>query len=185
VTRHYRRLSLGQGLSLCIFGFLVGLALLLVAPRVKYLPGQVLLLFGSWIFLWFFSHDLAHHIIGRIVGVKFRYYFLGRSAITKLKLPAASKLSQYIPILSLKVDKLSLEPLSQIRIGLMYSAGAVASTLFPFLVLPVAYSIRVLLGVFFTLLTLANLSFTVYFSSRAGDLSRAHQSPDIAVSPSK
>ena len=181
MSHHYRKLSLGQGLSLCIFGLLAGLVFLLVAPRIKFFPGQVLLLLGSWVFFWFFSHDLAHHIIGRIVRVDFRYYFLGRSAITKLKLPFVSRLARSIPILSLKVDKPSLEGLSQIRIGLMYSAGTFASMLVPFLVLPVALSIQMLLGVFFALLTLANLLFTIYFSSRAGDLSRAHKSPDRII----
>jgi hypothetical protein len=173
LSRHYRRLSLGQGLSLCIFGLLAGLAFLLVAPHIKYLPGQILLLLGSWIFFWFFSHDLAHHLVGRIVGIEFRYYFLGRSAITKLKLPIVSKLAQYAPILSLKVDKPSLEGLSQKRIRLMHSSGAVASMLLPILVLPTAYSIRILLGTLLTLLTFGNLLFTIYFSLRAGDLSRA------------
>jgi len=158
---------------------------LLVAPRIKFFPGQVLLLLGSWVFFWFFSHDLAHHIIGRIVRIDFRYYFLGRSAITKLKLPVVSGLARKIPILSLKVDKPSLEGLSRTRIGLMYSAGTFASMLVPFLVLPVAFSIQTLLGVFFAILTLANLLFTIYFSSRAGDLSRARKSPDIGLSPSK
>lgn len=173
MSRHYRRLSLGQGLSLCTLGFLIGIAFLPVTPRITYLPGQIAMLLASWIFLWFFSHDLAHHVIGKIVGVDFRYYFLGRSAITKLRLPAVSKLAQYIPILSLKVDRLSLEPLSRNRIGLMYSAGALASMLLPFLVLPTAFSIRIVLGALFTLLTLANLLFTIYFSLEAGDLRRA------------
>ena len=185
MSRHYRRLSLGQGASLCAFGVLAGLAFLIATPRVKNLPAQFLLLLGVWVFLWFFSHDLTHQLVGGIAGVKFRYYFLGRSAITKLKLPVISTLAKSIPILGLKLDKQSLEALSKNRVRLMYSSGTIASMLFPFIVLPEAYMIKTLLGVFFTLLTLTNLLFTIYFSSRAGDLRRAFTFRDIVVSRSE
>src|SRR5438034_8020889 len=88
---HYRRLSLAQGSSLCTVGVLVGLALLVVVPHIRSIPVDLLFLLVAWFCLWFFSHDLAHHVIGRIVGVGFRYYFLGRSSITKLSLPIVSK----------------------------------------------------------------------------------------------
>ncbi len=63
---------------------------------------RITLLLFTWFTLWFFSHDLTHHVVGTLVGVRFQYYFLGRSAITRLKLPLISRLMGYVPVLVLK-----------------------------------------------------------------------------------
>jgi hypothetical protein len=132
-----------------------------------------LFLIVAWFCLWFFSHDLAHHTVGRIVGVGFRYYFLGRPAITKLTLPVVSELSRKVPVLGLKVDSSTLVSVSTVRVRVMYASGAVFSMFLPLLVLPTAYAVNSVVGVVFTLLTLANILFTVYFSRLVGDLYRA------------
>ena len=169
MSRHFRRLSLAQGASLCIFGVLVGLALLIVAPRIKLLPLSVLFIFVSWFCFWFFSHDLAHHIVGRIVGVSFRYYFLGRSAITKKSLPVASNLLRIVPVLGLKIDKSSLNSISPNNVRAMYASGSVSSMLLPWVVVPTSYSISLPVGILLTILTAANDVFTLYFSPQVGD----------------
>jgi hypothetical protein len=61
----------------------------------------------------------------------------------------------------------------------MYASGAVSSMFLPFIVLPTAFAVDLLAGLFFTLLTVANVLFTVYFSVRVGDLHRAWAVRDI------
>lgn len=173
MSRHFRRLSLAQGSSLCTFGVLTGLALLVVAPRIKIFSFGVLLLLAAWFCLWFFSHDLAHHIVGRIVGVGFRYYFLGRSAITKLGLPVVSNSMRLVLVLGLKIDKSSLKSISQNKVRAMYASGAVSSMLLPWLVIPAGYTVSLPAGILLTILTVANDVFTLYFSFRLGDLHKA------------
>jgi len=163
-------LSLAQGASLCVFGLLVGLALLIVAPRVKLFPLNALFVLVSWFCLWFFSHDLAHHTVGRVVGVGFRYYFLGRSAITKLDLPIASNLLRLVPVLGLRIDKSSLNSVSPNRVRAMYASGTVSSMFLPWLAIPAGYAVGLTVGVLLTLLALANGVFTLYFSPQVGDL---------------
>ena len=163
-------MSLAQGASLCVFGLLVGLALLIVAPRVKLFPLNALFVLVSWFCLWFFSHDLAHHTVGRVVGVGFRYYFLGRSAITKLDLPIASNLLRLVPVLGLRIDKSSLNSVSPNRVRAMYASGTVSSMFLPWLAIPAGYAVGLTVGVLLTLLTLANGVFTLYFSPQVGDL---------------
>lgn len=171
MSRHFRRgLSLAQGASLCVFGVLLGLALLILAPRVKLFPLDVLFILVSWFCLWFFSHDLAHHIVGRMVGVSFRYYFLGRSAITKMSLPIAPNLLRVVPVLGLKIDKSSLNAISPNNVRAMYASGAVSSMLLPWLIVPTGYAISFLVGILLTLLTVANDVFTLCFSPQVGDL---------------
>src|SRR5207249_5826617 len=122
---------LAQGASLCAVGLLVGLTLLVVTPRVKLFPVNALLVLAAWFCFWFFSHDLAHHIIGRIFGVGFRYYFLGRSTITRLSLPIASNLLRMVPVLGLKIDKSSLKSASPNKARAMYASGAISSMFLP------------------------------------------------------
>lgn len=169
MSRHFRRLSLPQGASLCTFGVLVGIALLVLSPRVKLFPLDVLFILAAWFCFWFFSHDLAHHIVGRIVGVSFRYYFLGRSAITKMGLPVASTLLRAIPVLGLKIDKPSLNSISPSNVRAMYASGALSSMFLPWLVVPTGYAISLPVGFLLTMLTVANDVFTLYFSPQVGD----------------
>jgi hypothetical protein len=173
VSTHFRRLSLAQGASLCVFGLLVGIALLIVAPRIRLFPVNALLVLVAWLFLWFFSHDLAHHVVGRIVGVTFRYYFLGRSAIIKLGLAVVSSAMRLVPVLGLKIDKPSLNSISPNRVRAMYASGAVSSMFLPWLAIPAGYAINLPLGILLTILTLANDAFTLYFSVQVGDLHHA------------
>jgi hypothetical protein len=173
LSRHFRRLSLAQGASLCTFGLLVGLALIGAAPRIKFFPINALFVLVAWLCFWFFSHDLAHHIVGRIVGVRFRYYFLGRSSITKLSLPIASNLLKVVPVLGLKVDRSSLKSVSPNRARAMYASGALFSMFLPWVVIPTGYMVSLPVGILVTLLTVGNDVFTLYFSPQAGDLHHA------------
>ncbi|HVH16358.1 MAG TPA: hypothetical protein VNA15_11670 [Candidatus Angelobacter sp.] len=169
MSRHFRRLSLAQGASLCLFGVLVGLALLIVAPRIRLFPLDALFILAAWFCIWFFSHDLAHHIVGRIVGVSFRYYFLGRSAITKMNLPVVSNLLREVPVLGLKIDKSSLTLISPNNVRAMYASGAVSSMLLPWVIIPAGYAISFPVGILLIILTVANDLFTLYFSPKVGD----------------
>ncbi len=135
---------------------------------------RILLLLCTWFTLWFFSHDLTHHITGSIVGIKFQYYFLGRSAITKLKLPLIPRLMEHVPVLVLKIDKASLSKVSVTARRWMHASGTIVSTVLPLLVLPTSYSLGpVWVGVLFTLLFVGNGLFTLYFSPKSGDIFRA------------
>lgn len=178
MSTHFRRLSLAQGASLCAFGLLVGLALLVVAPRIRLFPINALFVLVAWFCLWFFPHDLAHHIVGRICGITFRYYFLGRSAIVKLDLPIVSNAMRRVPVLGLKIDKPSLNSVSPNRVRAMYASGAVSSMFLPWLAIPVGFSVSLPLGILITILTLANDVFTLYFSVQVGDFHHARMVKD-------
>jgi hypothetical protein len=144
--------------------------LLIAAPRIKLFPVSALFLFVAWFCFWFFSHDLAHHIVGRIVGVGFRYYFLGRSSITKLSLPIASSLLRVVPLLGIKIDKSSLNSVSPNRARAMYASGAVFSMFLPWVIIPTGFEVGLPIGILLMLLTIANDVFTLYFSPRVGDI---------------
>src|SRR5438445_6128749 len=170
MSRHFRRLSVAEGSSLCTVGVLVGLALLIVVPHIRSIPVDVLFLLAAWFCLWFFSHDLAHHVVGRIVGVGFRYYFLGRSSITKLSLPIVSNLLRMFPVLGLKIDKSSLKSASPNKARAMYASGVISSMFLPWIVIPTGFSVGLTIGILFTILSILYVVFTLYICLRVCDL---------------
>jgi hypothetical protein len=109
-----------------------------------------------------------------MLGIRFQHYFLGRSAIRKLKLPLVSGLMEKVPVFVLKVDRSSLRGVSPRRRRWMYASGAMASMGLPWIIVPSSFSLGPYwVGVFFLMLVLGNELFTLYFSPKTGDLYRA------------
>jgi hypothetical protein len=52
----------------------------------------------------------------------------------------------------------------------MYASGAVFSMFLPWLVIPAGFAVGLTVGILLTILTIANVVFTLYFSPRVGDL---------------
>jgi hypothetical protein len=127
----------------------------------------------TWGCLIFFSHCLAHFVAGSLVGVRFTHYEIGRSSITKLQLPVISSLASAMPLLTLKIDHRSLNSVSRGARAVMFASGAAASTVLPFIVvvaslekLPIAMSLILLI------FSVANALMELYYSPKAGDISR-------------
>lgn len=172
----HRRFTLAQGATICIIGLALGaLAWQLAILSTQYpLLLRILLLLFAWFSFWFFTHDLTHHAVGNMFGIRFQYYFLGRSAIRKLKLPLVSGLMEKVPVFVLKVDRGSLRGVSPRKRRWMYASGAVASMGLPWIIVPSSFSLGPYwVGVFFVMLVLGNTLFTLYFSPKTGDLYRA------------
>ena len=94
---------LGNGIE--VLGIAVGVYLLVAASSINAVPLRFLGYLISWVCLVFFPHSLAHFAVGRLVGVRFTHYTLGKSSITKLRLPVISSVSSMIPLLTLKIDR--------------------------------------------------------------------------------
>jgi len=164
-------LVLGNGIE--VLGIAVGVYLLVAASSINAVPLRFLVYLISWVCLVFFPHCLAHFAVGRLVGVRFTYYTLDKSSITKLRLPIISSVSSMIPLLTLKIDRGSLRSVSPGARAVMFASGAVVSMILPFLAvvasigrLPVIWSVALFL------ISVANVCFDLYYSPRAGDLSR-------------
>jgi hypothetical protein len=164
-------LFLGNGIE--ILGIIVAITLVVVAPDIN----DVLLRFVAYLLSWgclvFFPHCLAHFVTGRLVGVRFTHYLVSRSPVAKLKLPIISEVMSKIPILGLKIDRSSLKTVSRSMRAVMFASGAVTSMILPFSVvvaslgrLPTTRSGGLLL------LSIGNLAFDLYYSPKAGDISR-------------
>lgn len=175
MPRHHR-LSLAQGASLSIVGLVSGLIAWQAAFAPLSLSMKIILLLYAYFSLWFFPHGLTHHIIGRLGGIKFEYYFVGRSAITKLKIPVVSRVLLHVPVLILKIEKKSMSEASPRARRWMHVSGALVSMILPWLIIPSSYGIGpIWVGYFFTIIVVGNDLFTLYFSPKTGDIYRARR----------
>jgi len=164
-------LALGNAIE--ILGIVVAISLIIVAPDVNGALVRFLLYLISWLCLVFFPHCLTHLIVGSFAGVRFSHYEIGKSSITKLRLPVVSAVASAFPLLTLRIDRRSLGSVNDGARAAAFASGAAASMILPFLVpvfafrrLPVAWTLGLLL------LSLANVCFDLYYSPKAGDLSR-------------
>jgi hypothetical protein len=173
MARKYRRLSLEEGEGVSIIGLGAGLVALLQATLSTEILLRIFLLLFSSFALWFFPHGLAHQYIGESLGIKFQYYYLGRSAIRKLSLPLITRVMNKIPVLVLKIDPESLAQASPSDRRWMYASGAMVSMGLPWVVVPESFTLGPFWGLLFLALVLGNDLFTLYFSPKTGDLYRA------------
>ncbi len=173
-----RKFTLAQGAGISMLGLVAGIISLALASINTMLLSRVILLLFAWFTFWFFSHDLAHHITGQLVGIKFRYYYLGKSAIRKLNLPITPQLINRIPVLVLKVDHESLRQATPRSQSAMFASGAIVSIILPWLIIPASFSLGPILGLLFLALVVGNDLFTLYFSPKTGDLYRARKAAE-------
>ncbi len=173
-----RKFTPAQGAGLSIVGLAAGIISLALASINTMLLLRVILLLFAWFTFWFFSHDLAHHITGQLVGIKFRYYYLGKSAIRKLNLPIIPELMNRVPVLVLKVDRESLRQATPRSRRVMFASGTVVSMILPWLIIPESFTLGTVLGLLFLALVVGNDLFTLYFSPKTGDLYRARKTAE-------
>ncbi|GBC69029.1 hypothetical protein HRbin01_00720 [archaeon HR01] len=166
------KIGVAVGNLLCLVGSVAGVVLPAVTPPP--LPGARFVLgLVSFFLLWFFTHDLAHYIVGRLVGIRFSNYYIGLSNIVRLNI--LPKPFKNLPIaLGIKIDRLRSKA-SPRGYAVMYAAGPIASMLAPLYVPAtiLSNSPGSLAGLLLLILALANTVFTSIFSPRAGCLGKA------------
>ena len=168
------RIPVSVGNLVEIAGILFALYLIVMAPEVTFVPLKLILYLVAWVCLLFFPHSLTHYVVGRLVGIRFRYYSLGKSSVYRLGIPFLSMIASRSPVLTLRVDRRSLQSVGRGGRIAMFSSGAVASMVFPFFVALASFrDLPTVFSVFLLLLSAANLMFDFYFSPKAGDVSRA------------
>src|SRR3989304_6091627 len=118
------RINLFLGTFLCASAIFFSIFLLASLPFENTI---FILILGTlcWLLLWFFTHDLAHFLVGMVAGVRFSHYYLGRSDILKLKGIVPASLKQMLIVPGLKIDR-NRSRGSKAGFAAMYLAGPLA-----------------------------------------------------------
>ena len=69
------RLSILTGNTLQIAGLAAACAALALAKSAPSKPAAVTAMLTAWTLLYFFCHGTAHWAVGRILGIRFAFYF--------------------------------------------------------------------------------------------------------------
>lgn len=148
---------------------------LLILPMLgSHVILNLILMIFSWLILFYFTHGISHYLVGKMLGIGFKEYFIGISNLVRLDIPLIRNVAPLIVTIGIRTEKESMRSTSRYRKAWMFRSGALSSMFSPFLV-PVYATI---LGLYIEAILLYSLSagnvlFTLYFSPRAGDLWKA------------
>jgi len=152
-------LFIGNFASICMLVLAV-----YTAKQAYVFPIRIPILIVCWFFMLYFSHCLAHYIVGRLLGIEFRYYFFSSSMLAKARIPVISKLFSATVFLTLKLA----EKPKGWRGFAMFIAGPLASMLSPLVIVAIAYGYDRFASSILLILTIGNGIFTGYYSYRYG-----------------
>jgi hypothetical protein len=97
----------------------------------------------------------------------------GKSGIAKIRMPLISAIASKVPLLTVNVDRTSLRSASRGGRAVMFASGAATSMVLPFFAAAASFGrLPMSLTVFLIILSAANLAFDLYYSPKAGDISR-------------
>ena len=154
------RAPIGTGVAILALGMLGGVAAVVLAARLEYVPQAIVLLAG-FVLLLLSTHALAHFVVGRILGIRFTHVFVaGRP-----------------PEPGVKIDYASYLRTSPARRAVMHASGAVVSKIVPFALVPVVFAMDAWPGAAWILAGVGVISiFTdVFLSTKVSDWKRVRR----------
>lgn len=140
------RLSIVTGNIIQLAGLAAGFALLGVAARTD-LPGLAIMeMLVGWLLLYFSCHAIAHWLVGRLLGIRFRFYTLGGTAKPEIYPRGVRWLFQHLPFFGVQTERASMNRASARSRAAMWVAGATSSAVVPILGAHWAWRTNVTLG---------------------------------------
>jgi hypothetical protein len=120
--------------------------------------------------LWYFPHTLCHFVVGKLLGVNFSHYFVGKPGLRRL-IKSVGKVP--VPVLGIKIDRDSFDKVARWKRRMMFVSGVFASMFFPVLclVVPQPYPYNTITW----LIVFGNIAFTLPTSYLAGDIWKARR----------
>ncbi len=175
--RVFARLSIVAGNSVQLGGMLAAYFALRASRAAPSRTMAVIAMLLGWLLLYFFSHAIAHWIVGRLVGIRFLFYTVGGTGNPEGWPPGLRWIFEHLPFLGVQTEKLSMQSASPRARAIMWSAGVTASAIMPTLGVVWAWlggvpgsRLFLVFAVFWALGTLAS-----NWTSRTGDYSKARR----------
>ena len=154
------RVPIGPGVALLGAGALAGIAAVVVAAHLEYIP-QAIAVLGGFVLVLLSTHSLAHYVVGRILGIRFTHVFVaGRP-----------------PEPGVKIDYASYLRSTPGRRAVMHASGAVVSKIVPFALVPFVFAMDAWPGAVWILIGVGVLSLItdVVFSTKKSDWMRVRR----------
>jgi hypothetical protein len=156
-----KRISSAQGLLLLFTMLVIGIALVIYSTLVgghdliSSLLQAAVFLVGALV-VWYPVHALSHFLTAKMLGVRTRYFYIGRSELRNANVPLVKNLASRLVTVGTKLDEKSLKLASKKVRGLIFGSGAIVSTCVAALILLFAILVKLnLLSEIFALLFFA------------------------------
>jgi hypothetical protein len=129
------RLSVPAGNALQIAGLLLGVVLLALNAHLTSGAGvRFTLLLVGWFAIYCCCHALAHYVVGRLVGIRFRAYGVRGTDHPENYPPLARQLMQALPTFTAMTEKASMQQARPAAKALMFAAGETSTAVCSILV---------------------------------------------------
>jgi hypothetical protein len=129
--RIWLRLPLLPGHLLQLAGMGLGAAAISYAGSLS--RGGAALAVAGWVLIYFCCHAIAHWAVGRLAGIRFRFYTVAGTEKPESMPPGLRWLFEHLPFFGVRTEKPTLEQASPWGQALMWSAGVTSSVLAPLL----------------------------------------------------
>ena len=129
--RAFARLSIAVGNFLQALGILAACFAWIVSRSAYSTAVAVSAMLLSWILLYFSAHAIAHWLVGRAVGIRFRSYTIGGTGNPEGWPPGLRWIFEHLPFFGVETDKISMQSISPGAVALMWSAGVTSSAVIP------------------------------------------------------
>jgi hypothetical protein len=144
--RIWTQLSIAAGNALQIAGLALGGLLLLAAARARVASVAVPEMLAGLFLIYLACHALAHWLVGRVLGIRFRSYTVGGTANPQGWPVGLRWLMEHVPFFGVQTDRPSMERASPIARATMWSAGVTSSAALPSLAAFWAWQSRIPTG---------------------------------------
>jgi hypothetical protein len=173
----FGRLSIVSGNVLQIAGIAAAVLALALARSASSKAMAIAAMLFSWVLLYFFCHAIAHWLVGRMVGIRFRFYTVGGTGNPEGWPAGLRWIFEHLPFFGVQTEKASMENASPRARAWMWSAGVTSSAVVPTLSAFVAWRLHVpLSGLFFVFaLIWAFGAISSNWRSRTGDYTKARR----------
>jgi hypothetical protein len=124
------RLSIPAGNAIQLAGLVFG-CLLLLAARARATRVAVTEMLAGLLLIYLSCHAIAHWLVGRALGIRFRSYTVGGTANPQGWPFGLRWLMERLPFFGVLTDRASMERASPVAKAAMWSAGVTSSAVLP------------------------------------------------------
>jgi hypothetical protein len=89
---------------------------------------RVVLMLLGWLLIYVCSHAIAHWLVGRLVGIRFRGYGIRGTDHPESYPPGTRELMSVIPFFTVLTNKATMQTASPTAKALMFAAGETSTT---------------------------------------------------------
>ena len=129
--RVWLRLTIASGNAVQLAGFFLGCFALLAAANARFANLAVTEMLAGLFLIYLSCHAIAHWLVGRLVGIRFRSYTLGGTGNPRAWPVGFRWLMEHVPFFGVQTDTASMDAASPVAKAVMWSAGVTSSAVLP------------------------------------------------------